>query len=253
MMRRRRFLCASVTAAIAGGRVPACAATAPVALSGDRFSIGDVEHRLADVVAPSPDGAGGPAPHAERSRAMLEALLADGVDEIREASPPDRWGRRVVVASRQRRNGEKTSLQALLVAGGAARVRPETREDSRLTPLLRVEAQARAAGRGLWSLDAYRVWPSDGAVGAIGAFQLVEGPLRAASETRRRTYLNFGADYRTDFTATATPSRVRAWRSDGFDILSLEGARLRVRGFIERINGPSIEITHRRQIEVIGP
>ena len=55
-----------------------------------------------------------------------------------------------------------------------------------------------------------------------------------------RFYLNFGEDYKTDFTATARSSIYNAWARDGFDLAALEGARLRIRGFVSDINGPSI-------------
>ena len=75
--------------------------------------------------------------------------------------------------------------------------------------------------------------------------------MRSAALARGRYYLNFGEDYREDFTATTRSRTGKKWARTGFDLLSLEGAQIRVRGFTVWINGPSIELAHIKQIEVL--
>jgi endonuclease YncB( thermonuclease family) len=218
-----------------------------VALAADAFARGVEEWRLIDIVAP--DGRGAPDEAealADRARAALQDLL--------DASPPDpapdalrdRWGRRRV---RPAFAGSTTSFQERLVESGAARVRPESDDAPAIAALLAGEAAARAARRGLWAHSAYEPFPAARANRAVGAFNLVEGVVLAASAGRGRTYLNFGSDYRTDFTATAPGRLARAFAKAGLDLAALQGARVRVRGFVAWINGPSIALDRREALE----
>ena len=73
--------------------------------------------------------------------------------------------------------------------------------------------------------------------------------MNKVAVTRSRLYLNFGPDWRSDFTAGA------AMRSKAFPqaviakLQALEGQRVRLRGWIERRNGPYVELFHPSQIE----
>ncbi|MEX0643808.1 MAG: hypothetical protein WD076_00740, partial [Parvularculaceae bacterium] len=117
--------------------------------------------------------------------------------------------------------------------------------------LLSIEGEARAAKRGLWSDWRYRVYDADEASFAVGSFNILEGVILAADARGGRVYLNFGDDYRTDFTVTAKSSLARQWAKEGLDLATLAEARVRARGYVTWINGPSIELTHPRQIEIL--
>ena len=86
-----------------------------------------------------------------------------------------------------------------------------------------------------------------------GTFQIVEGVVKSADVRGGRAYLNFGADWRTDFTATISPADMKLFRASGIDPRRLAGKRVRVRGWIQSLNGPEIEIAEPEQIEVLGP
>ena len=85
----------------------------------------------------------------------------------------------------------------------------------------------------------------------VDSSQIVEGIILSAADVRGRIYLNFGVDYKTDFTITIAKKNVKSFAQVGVDLLSLEGARVRVRGWIELINGPSIWANHPAQIEIL--
>ncbi len=144
-------------------------------------------------------------------------------------------------------------MQGRLLADGMARV--YTFADNRVAAatMLALEASARAAGRGIWRHPYYAVRHPEAARGDIGTFQVVAGRVVDAAEVRGRIYLNYGADWREDFTATLDPETARLFRGEGVEPLDLEGRRLRVRGWIQSYNGPMIEITHPEQIEVLNP
>ena len=114
------------------------------------------------------------------------------------------------------------------------------------------ERRARAAGRGIWALDYYRVRRPGEAARDVGSFQLVEGRVREVAVVRGRAYLNYGEDWRSDFTVTLTPAVRRRFESEGVSPAAYQGRRLRVRGWLKSFNGPMIEVTHPEQIEVLG-
>ena len=84
----------------------------------------------------------------------------------------------------------------------------------------------------------------------LGSFQLVEGPVVGAAIVRRRGYLNFGADWKSDFTISIAPGDRKLFGPGGEDTTALEGRTVRVRGWIKSYNGAMIEATHPVQIEV---
>lgn len=244
-MRRRAFLTGS--AAFIASPLSAASANGAVALSGDRFRIGEDDFQLADILAPSPYALqSASSPYVNEAKAHLQDLLENSSFAFDDIAPPTRWGLRVV---RTNSDGDAASLEERLIAAGAARVAPQTDDISFIERLLTVERIARQSKKGLWSLDAYRVFDADNATGAIGGYHLIEGIVVSARKARSRFYLNFGDDYRTDFTASATSTLYRRWVKAGFDLASLQGARLHIRGFVVDINGPSINLAHQSQIE----
>ncbi len=243
---------AAVPTPLGEGRVVAAIDGATLALDTG------LEVRLAGLVPPlaASNGASGGAsaePLFEEARTTLAELA---IGRRAALTPPpglpeqDRWGRRPARVSLPELEG--LSLNRELVARGLARVRAEDEEDAEARALLLLEAAAREGRLGLWSSAYFAVRPAD-AIGlaAQGSFQIVEGVVVDAATTRGGwIYLNFGPDYRTDFTAGAPPET-----SDAFDetaMLALPAARVRVRGEIERYNGPFIRLVAAAQVERVG-
>ncbi len=186
-------------------------------------------------------------PLAEKAKARLEQMTL---------------GRRVALAyGGQRRDRYGRALAHLEVAGnwvqgellqaGLARVYSFRDNRARVTEMLVLEQQARRQRRGIWGHSFYRVRRSDETRGALDEFQIVEGRVLSAAVVRGRTYLNFGEDWRRDFTITIAPRDRRSFVKAGFDAKSYANRHLRVRGWLYWRNGPMIEATHPEQIEVI--
>lgn len=239
-MNRRGFL-AGLTA-LSAAPSPATKATAT---SGAVFEMGADEFVLTDVIAPSPGE-----PFAAESAAALAHILGLGRLDLVDRRERDRWNRRPVAVSVETHDGVR-SVQELLIGAGGARVRPESEDRTSVEGLLRVEDAARRAERGLWALRSYSVRDAASHRGT-GAFHIVEGRPVSAAVSKGRAFLNFGADYRTDMTATAATRDVRRWAKEGLDWEALAGRLLRVRGYVAWINGPSVEISHPMQIEFAG-
>lgn len=157
----------------------------------------------------------------------------------------DRYGRttgQVVV----RDSGEKAVwLQAAMVAGGEARVAPQTAGHGCASVLLRAEGEARAAGHGAWSSPRFAIHGPDEVqrlTAAEGRFMLVEGVIRRVGESGGRIYLDFGSRFNEDFSVIVPRDAHKAFTSSGIDLRILEGARVRVRGIVTLRGGPAIEL-----------
>ena len=259
-MRRRSLLVAPFALPLAacgnwrGDGVPPGEGRVTTASDGGGLILDDGrEVRLAGLVPPRPqEGAGAAEPFFEEARGVLSGLAAGRRPEVIPApgfEPTDRWGRLVGRVTLPEVDG--VSVNREMVARGFARVRPEEEEDGEARSLLALEASARAARRGIWASPYYAVREADAVtLGAQGSFQIVEGVVVDAAAVRRWIYLNYGPDYRTDFTAGAPPEF-----SDRFDedaMLALPAARVRVRGEIERYNGPFIRLVVPAQVERMG-
>ncbi len=142
-------------------------------------------------------------------------------------------------------------IQGEMLRRGLARVYSFPDNRARLPDMLAIEDRARAAGRGIWGHRFYAIRDPIAAAGDIDTFQLVEGTVLETAKVKGRVYLNFGADWRSDFTITISPKALRLFAADGVDPLSLAGRRVRARGWIKDYNGPMIEATHPQQIEVL--
>lgn len=142
-------------------------------------------------------------------------------------------------------------LQGEMVRRGLARVYSFADNTACIDALLALEREARAARRGIWALDWYAVRAAGPDVGPYGSFQLVEGAVAAVAVVRGRLYLNFGPDWRSDFTVSAAPKVRAQFDRAGFDYGALQGRRIRVRGWIDQRNGPMLKLSHREQIELL--
>lgn len=189
-------------------------------------------------------------PLAEDAKAALERLVLGKPVEMRYGGARrDRHGRHLA----QLYTPDGTWVQGALLAGGLARVYSFPDNRAVVAEMLALEGQARAHRRGIWDDPFYRVLTPGQAGTHIDTFQLVEGKVQNVAVVRGRAYLNFGADWRTDFTVAIEPGDMRAFRDAGLDPRALEGRWVRVRGWLKSMNGPMIQATHPEQIEILSP
>ena len=219
-------------------------------VDGDTLVLDDGRQvRLVGIQAPKlplgrPDFAAWPL--ADKAKAALESLsLGRRVTLAYGGRRIDRYGRLLA----HLHDGDLW-LQGELLRRGLARVYSFRDNRALVAAMLALEREARAARRGIWSHEFYAVRRADRAV-PLDSFELVEGRVLSAQIVRRRVYLNFGPDWRRDFTVSVAPADRRLFEREGYDYLALEGRTIRVRGWVKWWNGPMIEITHPEQIEVL--
>jgi endonuclease YncB( thermonuclease family) len=144
-----------------------------------------------------------------------------------------------------------TWLQIELLRRGLARVdlAPDRGECNR--ELYDAESAARAAHLGIWAAPAYAVRTPDTVKADVGTFQIVVGKVLSTDVRDGRAYLNFGPDWKTDFTVTISPDDMKTFRRMGVDPLGYQDKLVRVRGIVQSLNGPEIEIGNPKQIELL--
>ncbi len=189
-------------------------------------------------------------PEGEDAKHALESLVKGHAITLRLGTTPrDRNGR--ILAQAVRDDG--LWIQQELVREGWARVYTFADNRQFAHDLLAAEAEARAAHRGLWADALYAVRASEPAALAkdVGTFQIVEGKVKNAAKVKGRVYLNFGSDFREDFTASIAPDVLRLFTQAHIDPLSFQGKTIRVRGYVRTFNGPAMDITHPEEIEAV--
>jgi hypothetical protein len=166
----------------------------------------------------------------------------------------DRYGRRkahVFTAE----NGVERWLQADWVARGLARVSSRVGDPACARLLLASEQAAREAKLGLWGEAGYVIGKAEDPAGVLkerGRFALVEGKVLSVRESGGTIYVNFGRRWSEDFTVTIAKRNERVFAAAGLTPKSLNGRRVRIRGWIEERGGPWVEAARPEQIEVLG-
>ncbi len=193
-------------------------------------------------------------PLAEEAKAALSGLALG--HEVRLAyggRRMDRHGRLLAQLYAVGEDGTELWIQGALLEAGMARVYSFADNRALVPEMLALETRARAQRRGIWAHPYYAIRDPEAADAHIGSFQLIEGRVLETAVVRGRAYLNFGADWREDFTVTMAPNVRRGFAAEGIDPRDYQAARIRVRGWLKSFNGPMIEVTHPEQIEVLAP
>ena len=219
---------------------------------GDRSPGNPSEVWLAGIAVPTaaevPAGIAAAAQRLLADLTLGRTVCLDLGDAGAPGEAADRYGR--LPAQVQRDDG--IWLQGLLLAVGLARVHPTPLGRSRTAAMLAIENDARANRRGLWRLPTMQIRAADDAERAPSGLTLVEGRVIDAERRGDWWYLNFGQDWRRDFTVTIGKQALPAFAAAGTEPYALKGRTIRVRGVLQWRNGPMIEALIPEQIELIS-
>ena len=215
--------------------------------------------RLASVLAPRSEDAG-----AERglwqpeleAQTALERLVGSQTVGVVIAGKSDRYGRQVAHLMLIGRGPVPVWVQAYLVENGHVRAAIEPDGDPCGRRLVQREQVARAGLLGLWRNAVYR--PLEAAdVRTLeqrrDTYPIVRGHVAAANTVRSQIYLNFGTNWREDFTVAVKADVRHALGARGIDPAALAGRTVEVRGWIERRNGPMIWLRHADDLTLVDP
>jgi len=120
-----------------------------------------------------------------------------------------------------------------------------TKENKALhTELKNIEKEARKNKKGFWGNELYVVKNINNVKDFINSYQLVEGIVKSVSTVKNSVYLNFGDNWKEDFT-------VRFPYLKNKDYSNWAGKKILARGWVESYYGPMINIENDAQIDII--
>lgn len=195
-------------------------------------------------------------PLAAEAKVALQSMVDDGpVTLWSGGAKGDRHGR--VLAHLKK--VDETWLQEEMLRAGMARVYSFADNRAALAPLYAAERAARAAGKGIWANPYYRILAAgevtEATLATQSGFLLVEGVVARVTHRGRSTYIDFGVDWRTDFSARVLSKYRRNFgvneETGKIALDRLVGARVRVRGWAYPRNGIMIDIDHPEAIEFL--
>lgn len=187
-------------------------------------------------------------PLAMQSKKALSALILDkAVTLYYGGQRRDRYGRSLAHLFLD--NG--VWVQGAMLESGMARVYTFPDNRGAVTQMLRREQKARLNDTGIWALDFYRPIDQEKAAEYLNSFQIIKGRVRGAAKVRATYYLNFGDDWREDFTIMIKSAAARKFIKANLSPENYKGKEIEVRGWLKSYNGPMIEVTHPEQIRQI--
>ncbi|MBZ0273514.1 thermonuclease family protein [bacterium] len=182
--------------------------------------------------------------------ALANRLLVEGRDvRVVEcaARPIDKYGRRLARVTAD----DIDVTHELLAAGlGAPFLDSECLGREALDEYVDASIDAWSRGEGLFAGRAGEVVSADKSNRAIGDLAMVCGRVRSVHRSEKVTHLNFGADWKSDFTVTIfardVPLLAKSARLD-----DLRGREVVVFGKVRSRNGPDIIVTAPRQLRAV--
>lgn len=149
------------------------------------------------------------------------------------------------------RADEEIWVQGMLISLGIARTRTTLYNPEMASQMLALENKAREAKNGMWDMNDHKILTPEQAKDHIGAYKIVEGYINSASMHNNRLYLNFGNNWREDFTVSVSAFDLKRFTRQKIYPKDWNGKKIRVRGFITSYNGPYMEINHPQRFEAL--
>jgi len=143
-------------------------------------------------------------------------------------------------------------IQQDMVEKGLAFAYPSQSHNAVADILYAAEAKARIDKVGFWADDQWKIISADNANEAeLNRFAIVEGTVKKVASRNNVIYLNFGDNWKDDFTVSMSSDLRRTFAKSNINVMQLGGQTIRARGWMRDYNGAYIEIFDPSQIEVI--
>lgn len=182
----------------------------------------------------------------EAKQALADITLNKNVSLYYGGRKMDRYGR--LLAHLFLNDG--TWIQGEMLKKGMARVYSFADNRSIIPEMMTEEKIAFDNNIGIWNLDFYKIKKQENSGQYTNSFQIISGKVIEVATVRSTTFLNFGDDYKTDFTIVI-PGRVKSMMEKaGQNVTDFKNKHILVRGWLKYYNGPSIELTHPEQIVI---
>lgn len=251
--RRIFFFLATISSVTLAGAAAQAACDSPLQGEGQVSAILDArtlrlddgrEVRLSGIEVPKSAEIAGTA--WLREHALRQKITLRGIDDA-----PDRYGRQHAFALL---DGSEMTLQSALVGEGHAIVSASPRDRTCTAELREAESRAEGSRLGVWSQPAFvqEAAATAGILKYIGRFALVEGTILSVRQAGATVYLNFDRRRIQGFAVTVSRRMMASFAAAGMTPATLQGKRVRVRGWISQHGGPRMEARLPSQIEFVS-
>lgn len=143
-------------------------------------------------------------------------------------------------------------VQGALLSLGLVRTQTTRYTPEMATQMHALENLARAQALGLWGQAQYLPLRAAEASQAIGKSHIIQGKVHSASTHNGRIFINFGPNWRTDFTLLIPSEHKKAFYKAKINPLNWQGYRIEARGWVDEYNGPVIEIDHPQAVRILS-
>ena len=75
--------------------------------------------------------------------------------------------------------------------------------------------------------------------------------MKKVASVRNQLYLNFGDNWKTDFTIQVSTGLRKQFAREGVDLMGIGQQKIRVRGYLREYNGLLIELEDTAHLEVL--
>jgi len=181
---------------------------------------------------------------ADVSRDWLTGMIGGRGVNLSKCDEKDRFGRTLAIVMR-----EGININLELLAQGLAvpmLIPPCGRNIS--NQVLETAARALKGKKGLYASDEYSIIDHTKAGEYIGKKAVVSGRIKSVHRSKKVIYLNFGIDWRTDFTAVIFTGSLEKFRALSIDPEDLKGRFVYVIGRVKQYNGPEIIVRWPEQL-----
>lgn len=156
------------------------------------------------------------------------------------------------ILTKEAKDNPSKWLQGLLLSEGFARVYTTSSNPELNKEMKNIENTALNNKKGLWAEDSpFKTLTPDTAAQAMGEFAVIDGTVKKTATVRNTLYLNFGDNWKTDFTIMVSSSLRKKLARRPLDLMNLGGEKVRVRGWVREYNGPLIELEDAGHIEIL--
>lgn len=188
------------------------------------------------------------------AKAALEKLLPSGTEVLIYQTRQAKLGRTNRLGQELAhlvKKDDGTWVNGALVENGYARAMPSDTNGEHTKTLYALEDKARAAKLLLWTDKGWPVLTPERAGEGMGEYRIVQGTVQSAATVKNNLYLNFGKNWKEDFTIMLTPAIRRELARHGIDPLALTHKTIRARGYIRDYNGPFMELENALRLEIL--
>lgn len=191
-----------------------------------------------------------------QGKSRLEKILAEGTEVMLYQTRQQAVGREnrmghILAHLVNKESGEW--INGVMIAEGMAWVMTDASNPEMADQLYALEQKARDAKAGLWAEKSpYGLLTPETALQGDGSFRVVEGAINRAATSKNNLYLNFGNDWRSDFTVMVSPDMRKTLSHRGVDLMGLAGKKIRIRGEIRQWNGPFMELETPERLEILS-